>query len=584
MNFESLANELLLHIFEFLPTHHLIDAFHGLNFRFNSLIFHHFAVSGIDSRSFHANNFVTICQKYAPSLIDKLPPMYLLEKDSSQLLNQFDTHDFTLGQFIQFKSLPFSDPSEDQLRGKIILGLPHLINLTSLTEYDLEHLSTDHSFINYLWSLPNITHCSFDAATWHQLGYGDFEVPTTTSSSITNLSIFHLNIDFFNLEQICASTPNLQHLSISFSGNCIFNVLTSTVLSITSIELLLTNEEFDLLSMLQCMPYLCRLKVECCYYVSGYEWESIIFNYLPKIKRFHIKMSSKFEEDEMFDKQVDEMIDTFRTPFWLNEHGWFVQCQWHPTISNFELYTLPYTFSDITLKYPFLYKSTCPHNNRQQRYDTVRYLRYNNETENCSEKSDIRFHKLEKLEIQLPVGEHFWSMVPTLYHLTSCEITSYDNSEECQNQFQFLLSRARSLLFLSFRNIKKDDSNESIAVEINNRLKKQLDLQEIGGSFDEKLCIRFSHLPLATQYEELHIRVKSRISICYLVKTILCLRILFVKCDDDEWQRRSLPEDGNKQVKSTEDELVSWLQQHLSGLRSVIRIFRWRYTIVLKFS
>ncbi|CAF3919566.1 unnamed protein product [Rotaria sp. Silwood1] len=295
-------------------------------------------------------------------------------------------------------------------------------------------------------------------------------------------------------------------------------------------------------------------------------------------------MSSNFEEDEMIDEKVEELLDTFRTPFWLNEHGWFVRCQWHPTMSNFDLYTLPYAFSDITLKYPLLFKSTYPQNNHQQVYDTVRCLRYNDETENRSEKSDIRFHKLEKLEVQLPVGEYFWSMVPTLNHLTSCEITSYDNSEECQNQFQFLLSRAPSLSFLNIRHAEKDDSIESVPLEISNRLRRQLDLQEIGGSFDEKLCIIFSHSPLAIQCEELHIRVKNRISIYYLVKTMLCLRILFVKCDDDERQRRSLQEDGKEQEKSTEDEFVSWLQQHLSGVRSMVRICRWRYTIVLKFS
>ncbi|CAF4891485.1 unnamed protein product, partial [Rotaria sp. Silwood1] len=32
-------------------------------------------------------------------------------------------------------------------------------------------------------------------------------------------------------------------------------------------------------------------------------------------------MSSNFEEDEMIDEKVEELLDTFRTPFWLNEHG-----------------------------------------------------------------------------------------------------------------------------------------------------------------------------------------------------------------------------------------------------------------------
>ncbi|CAF5031067.1 unnamed protein product, partial [Rotaria sp. Silwood1] len=70
MNFESLANELLLYMFEFLSTHHLIDAFHGLNSRFNCLLFHHFTVIGIDFRSLHADKFVTICQEYVPRFFE----------------------------------------------------------------------------------------------------------------------------------------------------------------------------------------------------------------------------------------------------------------------------------------------------------------------------------------------------------------------------------------------------------------------------------------------------------------------------------------------------------------------------------
>jgi hypothetical protein len=295
-------------------------------------------------------------------------------------------------------------------------------------------------------------------------------------------------------------------------------------------------------------------------------------------------MSSYFEADAMIDEQVDALLSTFQSPFWFDQHGWFVRCQWNPTMSSFDLYTLPYAFSNICVKCPLLFKSTCLQNNNQQTYDAVRCLKDDDETGNCSQQSDIQFYKLEKLEIQFPVGEHFWPMVPTFSHLISCKIISYVNSEECQNQFQLLLSDASSLAFLNLLHVKKSDSIESLSVEINNRLRKKLDLQELIGSFDEKQCVRFSHLPLAMQYEELHIRVKNRISICHLVKTVPNLRLLFVKCDDDEQQRPSRTKDSKEQEKSIQDELVSWLQQQFPDVESLVRISRWHYTIVLRFS
>ncbi|CAF4023972.1 unnamed protein product [Rotaria sordida] len=126
-------------------------------------------------------------------------------------------------------------------------------------------------------------------------------------------------------------------------------------------------------------------------------------------------------------------------------------------------------------------------------------------------------------------------------------------------------------------------SIENLPLEIKNASIKRLDLQRLHGSYDEQQCMKFSHSRLAMQCEELHISVKNRISICYLVKTMPNLRLLHVKCEENEQKQYSI-EDNKQDQNSTEDKLVNWLEQQLSGVRSLVEIFGCHGTIVLRIS
>jgi hypothetical protein len=53
-------------------------------------------------------------------------------------------------------------------------------------------------------------------------------------------------------------------------------------------------------------------------YLDGYEWEQIITDYLPRIKIFQLQMESKFQEnDNEMEENINELLTTFRTTFWL---------------------------------------------------------------------------------------------------------------------------------------------------------------------------------------------------------------------------------------------------------------------------
>ncbi|CAF3706652.1 unnamed protein product, partial [Rotaria sp. Silwood1] len=122
------------------------------------------------------------------------------------------------------------------------------------------------------------------------------------------------------------------------------------------------------------------------------------------------------EYERVIDEYIDQLFNTFRTPFWLNEHGWFVRCDWNSSNLVIYIYTLPYAFDTFWILYPLCHKSTCPQKNNKQSYDTVRYLRYNVASVNDIQQSDVRFYKLEKLEIGTSLIDYFWSMIPAFDH------------------------------------------------------------------------------------------------------------------------------------------------------------------------
>jgi hypothetical protein len=328
------------------------------------------------------------------------------------------------------------------------------------------------------------------------------------------------------------------------------------------------------------MPNLYRLKVQCCTYIRGDEWEQLISNYLPKLKIFHLKMVSIIEMNPMTEEDVEKILDGYRTPFWLDEHNWFVRCDWNPTRSNFHIYTLPYAFDRFYISCPIIGKSTCLQQTNEPSYDSVRSLRYDIESTAWSQLSDIQLCKIEKLEVTFPVNDYFWSMIPTFDHLISCKIISRNNSEECQRQIQLFISRTTRLLFLKFCKYRRDYSTENSLLEIRKSSLKRIDLK--GHSYNEEQCIKFARSALAMECEELHIHVKNRTSLCDLVKTMHNLRLLYVTCDDVE--KTSQRYWGKQEEDLTKDEFVIWLHQHLSSIRTLVQIICYRFDYTLKFS
>lgn len=161
MHFESFSNEIFLCIFEFLSTGHLINAFHGLNHRFNSILCTHLSLYGIDCRSMFDKDFNTICVEYLPTLC-------LTRKfHDPGLLDRLAAHNFTFDKFVQLKSLSLSHFYIEDFMESLNLTLAHLINLTHIRSDDCDMTEDDNEghpitvWIKYvkIRQIYNIFHC-----------------------------------------------------------------------------------------------------------------------------------------------------------------------------------------------------------------------------------------------------------------------------------------------------------------------------------------------------------------------------------------------------------------------------------------
>ena len=150
--------------------------------------------------------------------------------------------------------------------------------------------------------------------------------------------------------------------------------------------------------------------------INGHQWEQIIRNYLPKLKIFRLKMNKAFFNNPNIElhEQVDKLIDSFRSSFWINEHQWFVRCfTWSKIIV---LHTLCNAYNYYGCIIPDSWQSTYPHDNQQQFYNKITSIYRNIFYQPIS--SNICLSNIEYLNMKLPINDQFWSIVSSLNQLT----------------------------------------------------------------------------------------------------------------------------------------------------------------------
>ena len=357
MNFESLANELLFNLFEYLSTADIICAFSNLNSRFNRIIFAHLHGCYLNFKSISkTDDLQTVCFRFLPSIAKRIVSIRISnERDYSKQNCLLAFYHKYLSKFTELQSITVCSLRSEPLMRRIMMELEYFQHLTHIKLIKCHSIfdGKDTTFLsNNIWTLSKLTHCYFDTDGIM------FSTPTKTSSSIECLSIFGRSSRITDVKQILKRTPRLRTLAIEHRDLNGDDSLSSTIPLLTTLKLYDLRSRSVLMNLLQNMTNLHHLTVETKFLnLDGHQWEEIIDRYLPKLNIFRLKMQRQYTDEKNNRNQVDLLLDSFRTMFWLEKHQWFVRCHYklNSTHSDILLYTLPNMFKNrdqILLKSP----------------------------------------------------------------------------------------------------------------------------------------------------------------------------------------------------------------------------------------
>ncbi len=576
MHFECLANELILDLFEFFNVQELFHGFYGLNNRFNQLLLTKFQSYHLDFRSISKHNFEIICEQYLPSIHNRILSLHLSNNEETpNLPKQFLSYNFSINQFIHLQSLSLYYIQSFELLNQLIIQCNYLKHLNLIQCYFNYYENDLQCLINNIWRLEKLTHCILDQIILRKMRLTNISV---VSSSIKYLTLDKITCDFKDLSHLFEHTPYLQRISINLIYGFPNQQLQIPIVSMTSLKILYHGCMESLTNLFENLPNLINLTLEVFdIYCNGYEWEKILLNYLSNIKIFRLKMNLNFPDYNNIDKQVKELIDTFRTPFWIEEHQWFVRCDWDPSniFRNGILYTLPYAFDDCFYFDAVSSISTCPVNTDYWSYDRVQILSHENPENDLAKDLilfSIRFSQIRHLKISFPFNENFWSCILPLNQLKSINVTLL-HTDSAYFQLQNLFNRALHLysLKLSYSTdlpLRLFTLTSSSIRRLNFLRKSQSHIQY----FDNNECFILVNSPLVRQCEVLLIGIKNRSNIIDLINSIPNLRSLTCHCKDDEYN-------GWNSSSTTNDELIEWLRNNLPLTCSISRDEKRTYLI-----
>ncbi|CAF3778536.1 unnamed protein product [Rotaria sp. Silwood1] len=563
MKLEYLANEVLHDLFEYFDPIELIHAFEGLNTRFNRLLFIYFRSYRLDFRSISKSNFDLICKQYLPLIIDHVSSLCLSDGgETPQLYEHLTAYCLTIDEFTHLRSLLLQKIDSANIILNITSDcfyLPYLTHL-KIVECNFPNEKDPKQLIYNIWHLNNLTHCTLDMTFEWRLSFCGLSI---ISKSIEYLSIKDYIFSSLELTHLLTLTPYLRHLCITFGES--IDIISQRILIapyLTSLELHFGGSQSTLTNILKSMPNLLHLKLETgSIHLNGNQWKQILINYVPKIKIFRFLIRVLSLKDNHVEEYLEDLLSTFQTPFWMDDHQWYVRCDW-PQHTNkiFVLYTLPYCFGDTYVVYQNRWsKTTCPNVRDCNCYDRVKDVFYKGRIDNFALFA-ICYPKIRRLTLKLPFDVNFWTIIPRLDNLTSLEVIQTQENIRSESQLKELLNRAPRLDFLSV-----DAISFLLLAQLNithvslRRIQLKPYRSRTNRYLNAAQCSILARSLLGLQCEVLVIRIENRQIILDLIHTMYNLRALTFECQDD-----------NSLVHSN-DELVEWLRNSLPETYSVTR-------------
>jgi hypothetical protein len=292
------------------------------------------------------SNFQRVCRSIDPRKVKSLTLSHKDERFGQiRLFNSL----FGVKQFTQLRSLTLIAIKESQLRD--ILKRVNISSLISLSLDIREPNDRPENMTSIL--LTSI----LTRAKLHKLVLNIQPDRIEKIRWPEQYTIEHLGIgmcrNFDRLTTIFCCLPRLRTLAI---GSCSLQNLCRTDLiffpQLTKLLLKNLNTRIDYLEhLLQVMPRLTALKlIGNGNFLNGHQWERFIQTNLPLLNKFEFYFHED-RADPVNPPDIEGIIASFRTAFWLELKKWFVTCEYNiKSPEQIRLYSMPICVSSLNSK------------------------------------------------------------------------------------------------------------------------------------------------------------------------------------------------------------------------------------------
>jgi hypothetical protein len=538
MRLELLPNEVLLELFRYMDDTHLLCRFYNLNSRFNSLLFDHTKDFHLNFKSISRDNFDLICRWHLSRIIDRVVSLHLSNDDDTPCqIDLFLFNGVKLRQFTHLKSFALCNFGCSNTFNRILSDLPKLRHLKYLKIDHVQfNINNKSEFINIIWSLRKLSYFHISDDVWEL--NRRFTSALNVSSPIERLYMMKTRFTLSQLAHLFKCTPYLENLSISFSCHDDFpwghpgrfftgasSLLKNMLPTLRALNMNFTGLQRQLEYIFQAMPNLHSMKIEVqSEYIDGCMWQKMISNHLSKLKVFHLRMSLPSRSVDDLWYRPFRKLETFQTSFWVDEHRWFVRCDWNTEgalrarLCHGLLYTVPYAFDTFYYLNQLYSKSTCPNEIEVCSYNRVHTLLLDCSLERkCISRLPNCFPSIRHLIINRDF-ENIDSICPRLNQLKTLDIANSSFNSDLPSHLQALCDRAPRLQTI----VCRDNIWPCLSVRCKSiqRLVIHDDMY-----YNVRDCVNLCNSTIFNPCESLEINIRTRDSVLHFLRVLPYLRV-----------------------------------------------------------
>ena len=301
----------------------------------------------VDFRSCSKSDFQRLCR-----LVDPRKVVSLVLSPTDETLDQMELFisSFRARQFSRIRSLTLNGIGEIHLKNILKrFCIPSLVSFSiTFGKYDERCLSTKALLVSII-SQANLRHLDLELRLYRMR-----EIKWPAQCMIRYLKLGPCE-NFDQIFTILGCSPYLQTLIVNFSNYLSDAIVLSNspaksfqqLTSLTLEHLNMSTKNLEL--FLSLMTSLTHLKlIGSGQYSNGNRWEQFIQANLPFLNKFEFFIEERKTLDFTL-SDVESIIASFQTPFWLEHKKWFFTCEYN--IDNprlIKLYSIPICTPSLT--------------------------------------------------------------------------------------------------------------------------------------------------------------------------------------------------------------------------------------------